>query len=72
LKRAQAGLAAQFDAQSPAVQRALERLATLSGQLKPAIPVKLGAALSELRNLRAVHALKPDADTATPANGTKP
>lgn len=72
LKRAQAGLAAQFDAQSPAVQQALERITTLSGQLKPAIPVKLGAALSELRNLRAVHALKPDADTAAPSNGIKP
>lgn len=72
LKRADAGLAAQFDVQSSVVQQARERIATLSGQLKPAIAVKLGAALSELRNLRAVHALKPDADSAVPAAGTKP
>jgi uroporphyrin-III C-methyltransferase len=72
LKRADAGLAAQFDPQSPAVQQAHDLIATLSGQLKPAIPVKLGGALSELRNLRAVHVLKPEADTSTPAAGTKP
>jgi uroporphyrin-III C-methyltransferase len=72
LKRADAGLVAQFDAQSPAVQQVRERIASLGGQLKPAIPVKLGAALGELRNLRAVHALKPDAETATPSTGTKP
>jgi uroporphyrin-3 C-methyltransferase len=43
--------------------------------------VHLGAALTELRNLRTVHALKPDAtgtapapsgSSATPANGAKP
>jgi uroporphyrin-III C-methyltransferase len=72
LKRADAGLAAQFDVQSPAVQQARERIAKLSEQLKPAIPVTLGGALSELRNLRAVHALKPEADTSAPANGAKP
>jgi uroporphyrin-3 C-methyltransferase len=72
LKRADAGLAAQFDVQSAAVQQARERIATLSGQLKPAIPVQLGAALSELRNLRAVHVLKPDAEATAPSTGTKP
>lgn len=72
LKRADAGLAAQFDLQSPAVQQARERIAKLDDQLKPAIPVTLGAALSELRNLRAVHALKPGADAPAPAGGTKP
>ena len=72
LKRADAGLAAQFDPQSPAVQQARERIATLSSQLKPAIPVQLGGALSELRNLRAVHVLKPDTANNTPAPGTKP
>lgn len=71
LKRADAGLAAQFDAQSTAVQQAREQLATMSIQLKPAIPVKLGGALSELRSLRAVHALKPEAETGA-ASGTKP
>jgi uroporphyrin-III C-methyltransferase len=72
LKRADAGLAAQFDPQSPAVQQAHDRIAALSSQLKPSIPVKLGAALSELRNLRAVHVLKPEADASAPAAGTKP
>jgi uroporphyrin-III C-methyltransferase len=72
LKRADAGLVAQFDVQSPTVQQARERIAKLSDQLKPAIPVTLGAALSELRNLRAVHALKPGADAAEPVNGAKP
>ncbi|MBE1160295.1 uroporphyrinogen-III C-methyltransferase [Dyella acidiphila] len=74
LKRADAGLAAQFDLQSPPVQQAREQLATLGNQLKPAIPVTLGGALAELRNLRAVHALKPAAEsTAAPAPaGNKP
>jgi uroporphyrin-III C-methyltransferase len=72
LKRADAGLVAQFDVQSPAVQQARERIAALSGQLKPAIPVQLGAALGELRNLRAVHALKPEADSAAPPAKAKP
>ncbi|HTV85145.1 MAG TPA: uroporphyrinogen-III C-methyltransferase [Dyella sp.] len=67
LKRADAGLAGQFDAQAPAVRQARDQLALIGNQLKPAIPVQLGGALSELRNLRAVHALKsePD-DTAAP------
>lgn len=72
LKRADAGLAAQFDLQSPAVQQARQRIDMLVGQLRPAAPVKLGAALSELRNLRAVHALKPDTDQAAPSGGAKP
>ncbi|GLQ91865.1 uroporphyrinogen-III C-methyltransferase [Dyella acidisoli] len=72
LKRADAGLTAQFDTQSPAVQQAHQRIATLLTQLKPSAPVKLGAALSELRNLRAVHALKPNAESAAPSNGSKP
>jgi uroporphyrin-III C-methyltransferase len=73
LKRADAGLATQFDPQSTVVQHAREQLGTMSDQLKPAIPVKLGAALSELRNLRAVHALKSDsANNAAPPAGNKP
>lgn len=71
LQRADAGLQAQFDQHSPAVQQAHQRIAALLAQLKPATPVKLGAALSELRNLRAVHALKPAPDNA-PATGAKP
>jgi uroporphyrin-3 C-methyltransferase len=76
LQRADAGLTAQFDAQSPAVQQAHQRIAALLAQLKPVVPVKLGAALSELRNLRAVHTLKPSADnlpaSSTSASGAKP
>jgi uroporphyrin-III C-methyltransferase len=66
LKRADAGIAAQFDAQASSVQQARQRIATLSAQIKPAVPVKLGGALSELRNLRAVHALKSTVDTNAP------
>jgi uroporphyrin-III C-methyltransferase len=73
LKRVDASLAAQFDLQSKDVQQARQHIAALIGQITPAMPVKLGGALSELRNLRAVHALKPDTNTsAAPANGTKP
>ena len=63
--RAQTSLAAQFDTADPAVAHAQAQLASLVGTLKPATPVQLGAALAELRNLRAVHALK--AVDATPA-----
>jgi uroporphyrin-3 C-methyltransferase len=58
LRRADAGLASQFDTGAPAVQQARAQVATLQAQ-QPSTPVQLGAALNELRNLRAVHALKP-------------
>ena len=67
LTRADAGLAAQFDPADPAVVHARAQLASLAAALKPATPVQLGAALSELRNLRAVHALKAVDDTTAPA-----
>lgn len=70
LKRADTGIAAQFDTNAPAVQQARTQLATLQAQ-QPSAPVQLGAALSELRNLRAVHALKP-ANASTGTNGAKP
>jgi uroporphyrin-III C-methyltransferase len=66
LRRADASLAAQFDPHAPAVQQARTQLAALISQLKPTAPVQLGAALAELHNLRAVHALKP-VDSAIPA-----
>jgi uroporphyrin-3 C-methyltransferase len=66
IKRADTGLATQFDINAPAVQQARAQLAALQGQ-QPSAPVQLGAALGELRNLRAVHALKPAS-----ANGAKP
>ena len=65
LKRADAGVTAQFDANAPGVQQAHAQLATLMAQ-PPGTPVQLGAALGELRNLRAVHALKPAAGEAKP------
>jgi uroporphyrin-3 C-methyltransferase len=68
LKRADEGIAAQFDVNAPTVKHAREQLATLMAQ-QPSTPVQLGAALNELRNLRAVHALKP-ASSATA--GAKP
>jgi uroporphyrin-3 C-methyltransferase len=71
LKRADASVLAQFDPQSPQVQQAHQQIVSLIGQITPATPVKLGGALSELRNLRAVHALKPDT-TSAPTGGTKP
>lgn len=76
LKRADAGLQAQFDPQSTGVQQARQTLDALAAQLKPATPVQLGAALGELRSLRAMHALKPD-DAGAPARaasagGAKP
>ncbi|WP_267226417.1 uroporphyrinogen-III C-methyltransferase [Dyella silvae] len=58
LKRADEGIAAQFDVNAPVVKHAREQLATLMTQ-QPSTPVQLGAALNELRNLRAVHSLKP-------------
>lgn len=66
LQRADAGIAAQFDTAAPAVQQARAQLAALLAR-QPAASVQLGAALGELRNLRAVHALKP-----VGGNGAKP
>ena len=61
-------LAAQFDGNAAAVKQAQDTLAELAKTAQPSKPVELGAALTELRNLRAVHALKP---AAAPA-GAKP
>ncbi|UGB37784.1 uroporphyrinogen-III C-methyltransferase [Frateuria soli] len=68
--RAQASVAAQFDAADPGVTHVKAQLETLAGNLKPATPVQLGAALAELRNLRAVHALKAVDATPAPATST--
>ncbi|HEY8682958.1 MAG TPA: uroporphyrinogen-III C-methyltransferase [Rhodanobacter sp.] len=81
LRRVDAALSSQFDGNAPAVQQAQATLKQLAAALPAHAPVQLGAALSELRNLRAVHALKPDANdavpaaaasTATPASGAMP
>ncbi|PXV59174.1 uroporphyrin-3 C-methyltransferase [Dyella jiangningensis] len=68
LKRADAGIAAQFDTHAAPVQQARAQLASLMAT-PPGAPVQLGAALNELRNLRAVHALKPASSSST---GAKP
>ena len=72
LKRADANLAAQFDDKAPAVQQARAKLAELEKQLPVAARVELGAALAELRNLRAVHALRPNGGEARPEAGARP
>ena len=70
LQRADASLAEQFDPQAPAVQQARVTLHRLAAALPVDASVPLGAALAELRNLRMVHALSPDAAPAAPT-GTK-
>ena len=81
LQRVDAALSSQFDESNTDVQQARVTLKQLGAALPPSAPVHLGAALTELRNLRTVHALKPDAtgsapapsaSSAAPANGAKP
>jgi len=81
LQRVDVALSSQFDDSNPDVQQARVTLKQLGAALPPSAPVHLGAALTELRNLRTVHALKPDAtgtapapssSSAAPANGAKP
>ena len=62
LQRADAGLVSQFDDSADTVQRARAALKQLAGAVPNDSSVQLGAALTELRNLRAVHVL-----SATPA-----
>ncbi|MDO1529354.1 hypothetical protein QMK61_10995 [Fulvimonas sp. R45] len=75
LQRADAGLAAQFDPQAAPVRHVREQVAGLLAGLKPTAPVQLGAALGELRNLRAVHALsggQPAPAPAASSHGARP
>jgi uroporphyrin-3 C-methyltransferase len=68
LKRVDATLATRFDTAAPSVQAARARVtALLASQAKGSEP-RLGAALTELRNLRSVHALQGGAPTASPAH----
>lgn len=67
LQRVASSLSTQFDDKAAAVQQARKTLDQLAGQLPSAAPVKLGAALVELHNLRAVHALSPAAAGSVPA-----
>ena len=72
LQRADAGLASQFDGSAETVQQARNTLQQLIDAAPNNAPVQLGAALTELRNLRAVHALSnnpaPAASAAVPAH----
>ena len=76
LQRVDASLATQFDSQAADVRQARATLEQLRAALPAAAPVTLGAALTELRNLRAVHALAPapasTAAAAPAASGTTP
>ena len=69
LQRVDAALTAQFDTQSPAVQRVQAALQQLGAALPAHAPVELGAALTELRNMRSVHALQPGAASSPAAPG---
>lgn len=72
LQRADAGLASQFDEHAESVQQARNTLRQLIDAAPNNAPVQLGAALTELRNLRAVHALSnnpaPAASATVPAH----
>lgn len=72
LQRVDAALSSQFDGNAPAVQQARGTLKQLASQLPANAPVQLGAALSELRNLRAVHALSPAAASSAAPGGARP
>ena len=67
LQRVDASLASHFDDSAAAVQQARQTLKQLKNQLPAEAPVQLGAALTELRNLRAVHALTPAPASSVPA-----
>ncbi len=77
LQRVDLSLSTQFDNSVPAVQQARTTLKQLAAALPTGAPIQLGGALTELRNLRAVHALTPASDAAAPAasgtaGGAKP
>ncbi len=59
LQRVESSLSAQFDTSATDVRQTRATLQQLRAALPAAAPVALGAALTELRNLRAVHALAP-------------
>jgi uroporphyrin-3 C-methyltransferase len=71
LKRVDATLAARFNPNSPAVQAARTRVAALLASQAKGTEPKLGAALTELRNLRSVHALQAGS-SAAPAAASAP
>lgn len=68
LQRVDNSLSTQFDMHSAAVQHAHEVLQQLRAALPTSKPVELGAALTELRSLRTLHALSPALDNSAPAS----
>lgn len=72
LQRVDGALASQFDGSAPAVQQARATLKQLAAQLPASAPVQLGAALTELRNLRAVHAAAAPAPAASATGEARP
>lgn len=78
LQRVDVSLSTQFDVGAADVRQARAALQELQAALPTTAPVTLGAALTELHNLRAVHALSPAAaGSATsvppvPTGGTTP
>jgi uroporphyrin-3 C-methyltransferase len=74
LRRVDAALTVQFDDGDAAVRAAHAHLGALLAALKPSPSLRLGGALAELRNLRAVHALQTEAAPAPakPATGGTP
>jgi uroporphyrin-3 C-methyltransferase len=67
LQRVGASLTSQFDGAAASVQQAHKTLDELVQQLPANTSVQLGAGLTELRNLRAVHALNPATASSAPA-----
>lgn len=72
LQRVEVSLSTQFDDNAQPVQQVRATLKQLADQLPPGAPVQLGAALTELRNLRTVHALSPAAAGSAPAASSVP
>lgn len=67
LKRVDGSLSTAFDLSAPDVQQARQSIAALADALPVNSSVQLGAALTELQNLRAVHAIHPTTDNPAPA-----
>ncbi|MEO7067224.1 MAG: uroporphyrinogen-III C-methyltransferase [Rhodanobacter sp.] len=70
LQRVEVSLSTQFDGNAAAVQKAQAQLKQLRAALPTSEPVELGAALTELQNLRTVHALSPASDSSAPASAS--
>ena len=68
LQRVDNSLSTQFDMNATAVQHMHDVLQQLRAALPTSQPLQLGAALTELRSLRTLHALSPMMDSSAPAS----